>query len=71
MSKSIFITNIFAQSHPEEHVKLWNRFVKEVPPLKRNGYYGAENDAYVRWLKEQNDPVFDAFVQEQIIGRGN
>lgn len=36
-AKAIFITNTFAQAHPEEHIKLWRQFEKEVPVSKRSG----------------------------------
>ncbi len=29
ISKAIFITNTFAQAHPQEHINLWIQFEKE------------------------------------------
>lgn len=68
-AKSIFITNTFAQAHPQEHVRLWSQFEKEVPLNKRTGMYGADNLAYVNWLKQQKNPVVIQFLQDNIIQR--
>jgi hypothetical protein len=69
IAQSIFITNTFAQAHPEEHVQLWNQFEKEIPHNKRSGAYGADNVAYVRWLKGQNNSVVTEFLNGSIIQR--
>lgn len=69
VAKSIFITNTFAGAHPEEHVRLWKQFEQEVPFSKRSGAYGADNIAYVRWLKQQNNPVIKTFLNNDIIQR--
>ncbi|MCU5503639.1 hypothetical protein OCB09_09750 [Bacillus cereus] len=66
ISKSIFITNTFAQAHPEEHIRLWVQFEKEVPYSKRSGTYGADNLAYVSWLKKQQIPVVKQFLTTNI-----
>lgn len=68
-SKAIFITNTFAQAHPQEHVKLWAQFEKEVPFSKRSGAYGMDNVAYVRWLRQQQDPVVIDFLSSSILQR--
>ncbi|GIN55075.1 MULTISPECIES: hypothetical protein [Bacillus subtilis group] len=66
-AKAIFITNTFAQAHPEEHIKLWRQFEKEVPVSKRSGAYGVENMAYVRWLRDLNNQVVREFLKESIV----
>ncbi|MCD7911081.1 hypothetical protein KC480_06015 [Bacillus velezensis] len=66
-AKAIFVTNTFAQAHPEEHVKLWERFEQEVPASKRSGAYGIENIAYVKWLRELDNPVVRKFLKESIV----
>lgn len=66
-AKAIFITNTFAQAHPEEHLKLWKRFEQEVPFSKRSGAYGVENMAYVRWLRKQNNPTVNEFLKDSIV----
>lgn len=69
VAKAIFVTNTFAAAHPNEHVKLWSQFEKEVPASKRTGVYGADNMAYVRWLRTQSNPVVTQFLQEDIMQR--
>jgi hypothetical protein len=66
INRSIFITNTFAQLHPREHIFLWDMFQKQVPAAKRRGYYGAENVAYINWLKNRKDKVFVDFIHEEI-----
>ncbi|KAF2421774.1 MULTISPECIES: hypothetical protein [Bacillus subtilis group] len=66
-AKAIFVTNTFAQAHPEEHIKLWKQFENEVPASKRSGAYGVENMAYVRWLKKLDNPIVREFLRESII----
>ncbi|MED3625647.1 hypothetical protein P4478_00180 [Bacillus subtilis] len=66
-AKAIFVTNTFAQAHPEEHIKLWKQFENEVPVSKRSGAYGVENMAYVRWLKKLDNPIVREFLRESII----
>lgn len=68
-SQAIFITNTFASAHPREHVELWTRFEKEVPFGKRSGAYGMDNVAYVRWLREQGNPVVSEFLNNNIVQR--
>lgn len=67
IAKAIFITNTFAQAHPKEHIALWTQFEKEVPVNKRTGAYGADNLAYVKWLKEQNNPTVMEFTRNDIM----
>ncbi len=71
LSKSIFITNTFAAAHPQEHISLWNQFEKEVPAKERSGAYGADNMAYMRWLREQNNPTVNQFLKESIVNQSN
>lgn len=66
VDRAIFITNIFADYHPEKHVELWTQFEKEVPASKRSGVYGADNLAYVKWLKEKKNPIFMEFIKEHV-----
>ncbi|MBU5261992.1 hypothetical protein [Bacillus atrophaeus] len=66
-AKAIFVTNTFAQAHPEEHIKLWRQFEKEVPASNRSGAYGIENMAYVRWLRKLDNPVVSEFLKESIL----
>ena len=66
IDKAIFLTNIFASNHPQEHIQLWAQFEKEVPASKRTGVYGMENKAYISWLKETKNPVFLTFLQENM-----
>lgn len=68
-SKAIFITNTFAQAHPEDHVRLWHQFEKEVPFSKRSGAYGMDNVAYVRWLRQQQNPIATEFLANNIVQR--
>lgn len=65
--RSIFITNTFANAHPEIHVELWNRFIQDVPKKERSGVYGADNLAYVKWLNTQNNPLVQEFLQTYTI----
>ena len=69
VAKAIFITNTFAAAHPEEHIRLWKQFEQEVPYSQRSGVYGADNLAYIRWLKKQKNPVVLKFLNEDIIHR--
>lgn len=66
ISKSIFITNTFAQAHPEEHIKLWAKFEEEVPYSQRSGAYGADNLSYIKWLKQQQNPIIKQFLATHI-----
>lgn len=68
-AQAIFITNTFASAHPQEHVELWTQFEKEVPYSKRSGAYGIDNAAYVRWLKQQGNPVVIEFLNNNIVQR--
>jgi len=67
IASSIFITNTFAAAYPEEHLRLWKQFEQEVPFSQRSGTYGADNVAYIRWLKKQKNPVVLKFLSEDII----
>jgi hypothetical protein len=67
--QAIFATNAFADAFPEIHTQLWNQFESEVPHKQRSGYYGADNVAYIRWLKEKKNPVFIRFAQQYIESR--
>lgn len=67
VSRSIFITNTFAKAHPEEHIKLWEQFEKEVPFNKRSGAYGADNLAYIKWIRTQDNPVVKQFLSNDIV----
>lgn len=69
VGKAIFITNTFATANPELHRELWAQFEKEVPFPKRSGMYGADNVAYVRWLKAQKNEIVNGFLHENIIAR--
>lgn len=66
IDRAMFITNIFATAYPELHTSLWNEFEKEVPTKQRSGYFGADNLAYITWLKKKNHPVFTKFVNEAV-----
>ncbi len=66
IDQAIFITNIFAESYPELHLKLWGNFQKEVPKSKRTGVFGADNLAYIKWLKKDENPVFLNFVKKDV-----
>jgi hypothetical protein len=66
IDRAIFITNTFADAYPEAHIRLWEQFEKEVPASKRSGHYGADNVAYVNWLKKKNPPEFQQFIQNHI-----
>jgi hypothetical protein len=68
-SKAIFITNTFAEAHPEEHLELWMQFIKEVPYKKRNEFFGSDNIHYVNWLKKQNNPIVMQFLNDNIVER--
>jgi hypothetical protein len=68
-SQAIFITNTFAAAHPEEHVRLWTQFEKEVPFSKRSGAYGMDNVAYIRWLRQQSNPIVSQFLANNIVQR--
>jgi hypothetical protein len=67
IQQAIFHTNSFAGDYPEKHTELWHQFEKEVPQAQRSGYYGADNVAYVKWLKEKKDPVYMQFVQQGVL----
>jgi hypothetical protein len=68
ISKAIFITNTFAQAHPQEHINLWIQFEKEVPYSKRSGAFGTDNLAYVKWLKIQKNPTVNKqFLTQNIM----
>lgn len=69
ISKAIFVTNTFAQAHPKEHVSLWMQFEREVPFSKRSGAYGADNLAYMRWLRTQQNPIVSNFLAQDIVAR--
>jgi hypothetical protein len=66
IDRAIFITNVFADANPEAHIKLWKQFEQEVPASKRSGHYGADNVAYINWLKKKNPPEFQQFIQQHI-----
>ncbi len=59
----IFATNSFAKEYPDVHVELWEEFEKLIPPADRTGYYGADNVAYIKFLRKSNNPVFDNFYK--------
>jgi hypothetical protein len=67
ISKSIFVTNTFAQAHPREHVVLWKQFEQEIPVKERSGVYGADNMAYIKWLRTQNNPIVNNFLKDNIV----
>jgi hypothetical protein len=67
VAKAIFVTNTFANAHPNEHVALWEQFEKEVPINERSGAYGVDNMAYIRWLRQQNNPIVNQFLKDNII----
>lgn len=69
VQRSIFATNAFASQYPEEHIELWRQFEEAVPQQKRTGYYGADNAAYIKWLLEIKHPLFNAFLQKNIVGK--
>jgi|GEM_PF-3237653 len=69
VQRSIFATNAFASQYPEEHTALWHQFEEAVPQQKRSGYYGADNAAYVKWLRETKQPLFLSFLQASIEGK--
>jgi len=69
IQRSIFATNAFASEYPEEHVKLWQQFEKEVPVSKRSGAYGADNAAYIKWLREKKVPTFMNFINSGLVSR--
>ncbi len=71
LSKAIFITNTFAAAHPQEHITFWKQFEKEVPVKERSGAYGADNMAYIRWLRKQNNPLVNQFLKESIVNQSN
>jgi len=66
IDKAVFITNIFAESNPEVHTDLWKQFEREVPVKERSGMFGASNIAYIKWLKVQNNPVFNSFIANNV-----
>jgi hypothetical protein len=66
IDRAIFITNTFAMAHPDLHTQLWGEFLAEVPASKRSGYFGADNIAYVQWLKKKQHPVFLEFIQDHV-----
>lgn len=68
--QAIFMTNTFAESNPQEHVKLWGEFEKEVPYAKRSGYFGADNVAYINYLRKIKAPAFITFFNQDVEGRG-
>lgn len=63
IGRAIFITNTFANAYPEEHIQLWNQFEREVPVNQRSGIYGADNLAYVRWLRKKQIPLVQEFFR--------
>ena len=70
INQAIFMTNTFAEAHPKEHVQLWERFESEVPVNKRSGYYGADNVAYISYLRKKQDPTFLTFFNQSVESRG-
>jgi len=66
IDRAIFLTNVFAQSHPDEHLQLWQQFEQEVPLKERTGAFGSDNLAYIGWLKKKQEPVFIGFVRNNI-----
>lgn len=63
LHRSIFITNTFANAYPQLHVELWKQFEQQVPVHERTGAYGADNLAYVRWLRKINHPTVNEFLK--------
>lgn len=69
--QSIFMTNVFAERHPHEHVRLWKAFEEATPVGQRSGFFGADNVAYIAYLKKIKDPTFTAFFNADVEGRSN
>lgn len=68
INESIFITNTFAKAFPQVHLELWKKFEQEVPFMNRSGHYGAENEAYAKFLKTSNHPAVREFFSSHIAG---
>lgn len=66
IEQAVFITNIFAESHTDLHLSLWEQFKREVPVSQRSGVYGADNLSYIKWLKKQNNSVFVNFIKNDV-----
>lgn len=64
--RAIFMTNAFASEHPQEHTNLWYQFESETPHKERTGYYGADNVAYIKWLRDKRVPLFTQFLESNI-----
>lgn len=71
IQRAIFATNAFASEYPADHIRLWAQFEQEVARSKRTGYYGADNDAYIKWLREKKDPIFVGFAQNNVQSKTN
>lgn len=70
INQAIFMTNTFAEANPERHVELWEEFEQEVPVSKRSGYFGADNVAYIAFLRKKQDPTYLAFFNDSVESRG-
>ncbi|WDI05018.1 hypothetical protein PUW25_25960 (plasmid) [Paenibacillus urinalis] len=66
VQRSIFATNAFASEFPEQHTQLWKEFEEKVPQVNRIGYYGADNVAYIGWLRSTKNALFNSFLQSNI-----
>lgn len=66
LNKVLFITSIFEQEYPEKHKELWLKFQKEVLTSRNKGVFGADKIAYVKWLKEIQEPTFIKFIKENV-----
>lgn len=69
INQAIFMTNTFAKEYPDVHVQLWKEFEQAVPFSQRSGYYGADNVAYIRFLKQKKHPVFVNFFSNNVEAR--
>lgn len=70
INQAIFMTNTFAEANKEVHVNLWNDFERDVPVAQRSGYFGADNVAYIMYLRKRKEPLFFDFFSESLEGRG-
>jgi len=66
ISKAIFLTNTFAEMHPDKHTELWNKFIESNVDIKKNSPYGVDNLKYIEFMKKLQDPVFMNFARENI-----
>lgn len=66
IQRAIFLTNVLASADSYRHLELWNQFEREVPPSERTGYYGADNVAYIKWLKKHHSDFLTEFTNETL-----